>query len=944
MKRYLPPPQDLQEEVTELIATLHATEQRLEELTAGEVDTVADNAGRTLLLRRSQERLRRTESDKQAAILNALPANVALLDAQGFIVSVNEAWQGCVDENPLCGTQFQVGNNYLQVCDDATANGEHDAGESAIGIRAVLAGSTRQFALEYSYGVPANRRWFLSTVTPLTGESVHGIVVMHVEVTAERRATQNLVRSELRFRQMAENIRDVFFLRESVSRRMLYVSPAYAEMFGRSCESLYQDPTSWADAIHPEDRPGSGRYRPTAADGKFDVEYRIIRPDGSMRWIASRGYPVYDADSGLVRIAGVASDITGRREAEQRIDYLNRVYAMLSGINSLIVRAHDRDDLFREACRIAVDEGGFSTTWIGLLDPLSMKIVPVAASGSGSGFLPTLAGRCAAGDSVLQSQGMGSRAIAEKKPIVSNDCQRDPRALIGGLHVDAGVLSLAVLPLIIGGDAVGVLVLYADAREFFHEEEMKLLEDLSGDIAFAIDHIEKQDRLDYLAYYDVLTGLANRTLFMERVAQYIRSAEAGGHRLALFLIDISRFKNINDALGQAAGDSLLQQVGRWLTGHMGDPHLVARLSADRFALVLPHAREGGNLTQMLESAMDSFLNHPFRLNETVLRITSKVGAVVFPNDGSTAEGLFRNAEAALKKAKASGDRYLFYAPQMSDAAGKITLETQLRQGLERDEFLLFYQPKFESQTGRLCGAEALIRWNDPMTGLVTPGSFIPMMEETGLIHEVGSWALRKAVDDHHRWRTLGLNAVPIAVNVSALQLRHHGFAAEVKAALGADEQAPAGLDLEVTESVIMESARHGSANLHDIRAMGVGIGIDDFGTGFSSLGYLSRLPVDCLKIDRSFVNDMTSTQAGLALVSTIITLAHSLKLKVIAEGVETEEQARLLRLLNCDEMQGFLFSEPLPCTLFEQRFLGAIKPTDPPVVGAGVGAAAEHKG
>jgi EAL domain-containing protein (putative c-di-GMP-specific phosphodiesterase class I) len=224
-------------------------------------------------------------------------------------------------------------------------------------------------------------------------------------------------------------------------------------------------------------------------------------------------------------------------------------------------------------------------------------------------------------------------------------------------------------------------------------------------------------------------------------------------------------------------------------------------------------------------------------------------------------------------------------------------------------------------SGKLTGVEALIRWNDPRTGLVPPGRFIPILEETGLIYDVGRWALRRAIEDYLRWRTAGLLAVRIAVNVSPLQLRNKGFIAEIAHVIGIDAHAAAGLELEITESLIMEDVKHNIASLQAIRTMGVTIAIDDFGTGFSSLSYLARLPVDTLKIDRSFVIDMTAGPEGLALVSTIISLAHSLKLKVVAEGVETEEQSRLLRLLDCDEMQGFLFSKPLPAAIFEERFL-----------------------
>jgi EAL domain-containing protein (putative c-di-GMP-specific phosphodiesterase class I) len=306
----------------------------------------------------------------------------------------------------------------------------------------------------------------------------------------------------------------------------------------------------------------------------------------------------------------------------------------------------------------------------------------------------------------------------------------------------------------------------------------------------------------------------------------------------------------------------------------------------------------------------------------VFRVATKVGVAVFPDDGADADTLFRNAETALKKAKASGDPYLFYTQKMTaTVAGKLSLENQLRQALDKEEFVLHYQPKVNLASGKLSSAEALIRWNDPRTGLVPPGRFIPVLEETGLIYDVGRWALKKAIEDYLRWRAAGLPAVRIAVNVSPLQLRHRGFVAEIGQLIGVDAQAPAGLELEITESLIMEDIKHNIVSLGAIRAMGVSIAVDDFGTGFSSLSYLAKLPVDTLKIDRSFVIDMTVAPEGLSLVSTIIKLAHSLNLKVVAEGVETEEQSRLLRLLACDEMQGFLFSKPVPGEIFETRFL-----------------------
>jgi EAL domain-containing protein (putative c-di-GMP-specific phosphodiesterase class I) len=275
-----------------------------------------------------------------------------------------------------------------------------------------------------------------------------------------------------------------------------------------------------------------------------------------------------------------------------------------------------------------------------------------------------------------------------------------------------------------------------------------------------------------------------------------------------------------------------------------------------------------------------------------------------------------------------GVSHLLYTRKMTEAlAGRLRLETQLREALEKDEFVLHYQPKINLNGGRITGAEALMRWNDPRTGLVPPSQFIPVLEETGLIYEVGRWALRTAIEDYLRWRATGLTAVPIAVNVSSLQLRDRGFIAEIERAIGVNAHAAAGLELEITESLIMEDVKHTIALFESIRALGVSIAIDDFGTGFSSLSYLAKLPVDTLKIDRSFVNDMSVSPEGWALVSTIVTLAHGMKLKVVAEGVETDEQSRMLRLLHCDEIQGFLIGRPVPRQQFEDQFLTGSAPT-----------------
>ncbi len=512
-------------------------------------------------------------------------------------------------------------------------------------------------------------------------------------------------------------------------------------------------------------------------------------------------------------------------------------------------------------------------------------------------------------------------AVRDRKTMVANDLENNADVLFHKKHFDAGHPLHGDFPLVIADEVVA----------WSHCTPAKANSSTRG--AQAAGRTDQRHRLRDGSHREAgedrllrLLRCAHRPRQPESLsraaAQYIRIAHGSPRKLALYLIDLERFKNINDSLGRPAGDALLRQVADWLIQNVGDANLLARVGADHFGIVLPNIKRAGDAVRLLEKTMQSFLNHPFRLDDAVFRISAKTGVALFPDDGADADTLFKNAESALKNAKAGGDRYLCYAEKMSaSVAGRLTMENRLRQALERNEFVLHYQPKVNIASGRLTGCEALLRWNDPQTGLVPPGRFIPILEETGLIHDVGRWALIEAMQDHRRWCKAGLPAVRIAVNVSPMQLRDRGFITEIEQTIGTDARAAAGLELEITESLIMEDVRYSIASLRALRALGVTIAIDDFGTGFSSLSYLARLPVNTLKIDRSFIIDMGVGPEGLALVSTIINLAHSLKLNVVAEGVETEEQSRLLRLLDCDEMQGFMFSKPLPREIFETRYL-----------------------
>jgi diguanylate cyclase (GGDEF)-like protein/PAS domain S-box-containing protein len=639
------------------------------------------------------------------------------------------------------------------------------------------------------------------------------------------------------------------------------------------------------------------------------VEGWYTRKDGTRVPVETRRRALL-AKGGWI-IVGTARDISERRKAEAKISRLNRMHTVLSGINAAIVRIRDRDELFSEAVRIAVEHGGMRSAWIGLVDEVAQEVQLVAWSGCDDPFVQSLRGRTSMRVDTKEGAGIVASAAASRLAVVSNNVSGDERVTLREELGKLGIRSLAVQPILVDGATAAVLTLHSAEAGFFDEQEMKLLLELAGDIAFALEHIANREKVDYLAYYDELTGLANRRLFVERLSQFLHAAGQAGEKLALVVADVERLRVVNESLGRIAGDAVLKTVAARLSAGVERAE-IARVSANHFALVLQGIKGRSAVTRRLGRLWQEAFGPPLEVGGTELRIAARAGVAMFPGDGSDPDALIRGAEAALLRAKQTGERQVFHAAEMTErTADKLTLENRLRQGLERDEFVLHYQPKVDAETRRIVGVEALIRWQNPGLGLVPPGQFIPLMEETGIILEAGAWALRRAVEDHKRWTEMDLPAPRVAVNVSSVQLRKKDYVATLQEALRHGTRVP-GVDLEITESLVMDDIQGNIEKLKEVRNLGVGIAIDDFGTGYSSLGYLARLPVQSLKIDRSFIVTMLSRPETMTLVSTIISLAHSLKLKVVAEGVDLDEQAKLLRLLRCDELQGFLYSRPVP--------------------------------
>ena len=446
-----------------------------------------------------------------------------------------------------------------------------------------------------------------------------------------------------------------------------------------------------------------------------------------------------------------------------------------------------------------------------------------------------------------------------------------------------------------------------------HEEEIA---------CFVVDlsqNKQTQEKLNHLAYHDALTDLPNQVLFKDRLKQAIALSRRNDQMQAVLLLNLDRFKTINDSLGYTAGDRLLQSVAQRLTSCVRESDTVARFGGDEFAILLTHisrAQDAANAARAIKEALDQ----AFLFDDQELFVSSSIGIAVYPHDGRDTAGLLKNAGAAVDRAKGQGgNNYQFYtAGGTTRALKQLVLESNLRGGLERGEFVVHYQPQVDTRSFQLVGMEALVRWNHPSLGLLYPKEFITLAEDSGLIIQLGDWALRAACAQSMAWQDAGLAPMRLSVNFSARQFQQATFISSVAEILKETNLDPRWLELELTESSVMKDPEQAIEKLHEFKLMGIRVAIDDFGTGYSSLNYLKRFPIDTLKIDRSFVSDICKDPHDTAIVRAIITLGHALDLSVVAEGVETQEQLQYLSSLDCDVVQGFLFSKSLTASAFEE--------------------------
>ena len=646
-------------------------------------------------------------------------------------------------------------------------------------------------------------------------------------------------------------------------RETVYWSAEHHRIFGGEPRTGELGLEESLQGIHPEDR---ARFRQLVRDSiaakrGYETELRIIRPDGTVRNIRGVGNPLFDQQGNVIELVGTTTDITEQKRAESALRASERRYRLLFERNLAGVLRTSLEGRILECNQATADILGYGSP---------EELVAVTASS----FYESPSDR----DLLIQE-------LRSKKSLSNREMKFRCK----------------------NGEFAYVLANFSLIED--DPESEPLIEWTLVDIS---ERKVAEARAQALAYYDPLTALPNRTLLRDRLSQALALARRHNHKVAVFFIDLDRFKVINDSLGHSIGDLLLKEVALRLKKCLRETDSVARLGGDEFVVVLSHLREVHEATTVAQRLLKA-VAATFDIQGNMLNISCSLGVSIYPEHGSDSETLIKNADAAMYMAKETGRNHsqLFTPDLSASAVQRLTLESGLRLALQRGEFFLNYQPQMEIATGRITGLEALLRWQHPQLGLVPPNQFIEVAETTGLIVRIGEWVLSTACCDARQWQTAGLLSAPVAVNVSALQLRQVGFCKMVGTVLKEAGLAPEYLQLELTETTLLANADLMLSVLQELKAMGVTLAIDDFGTGYSSFSYLRKIRFDKFKIDGVFIRDVAENPDDASITSAIISMAKNLRLKVIAEGVEKEAQLSFLRANRCDEIQGYYFCRPL---------------------------------
>lgn len=682
----------------------------------------------------------------------------------------------------------------------------------------------------------------------------------------------------------------------------------FTKVFGYSRETVDRTVKSWYEGIHPDDqgRVIAGVHRLIGAGGEsWSDEYRFRRQDGTFAHVLDRGQVIRDDAGRAVRMIGAKADISSRKQAEERIHNQALRQRLIAEFGQQAFASSDVEDVLSRAVELVTVALKADFCNVLELDESAKQLLIKAASGWPNEIMMRRT-------VPIRPGGRLEFVLSRREPLIIEDLAKDERSADSSL-VRVGARSGIQVPISGTAGTFGILSAHARAERHFGQDDANFLQSVANILAVAIERRSAEERLERLAQFDSLTGLPNRHLFHDRLLKTVAHARRSGEPMAVLFIDLDHFKLVNDTQGHSAGDKLLKEAAARLSQCVRSGDTVGRFGGDEFGAIVSELGKPGDAGVVAQKVLDA-LAQPFKLDAYDTYVSASIGITLFPADGDNPEALVMNADTAMYRAKEQGrNTYQYFTREMNERAlARVQMEAALRRAIDHKEFLLHYQPKVDLQSRLICGFEALLRWRhpDPEKGLVLPGEFVSVLEDTGLIVPVGEWVLREVCGQIQAWQREGLAVKPVTVNVSARQFQQKDFESIVRHILREAGIDPSLLQFELTESLLMSDPEGAARTLRGLKDSGVKISVDDFGTGYSSLAYLKRFPIDALKIDYSFVRDITTDPEDAMITLAIIGLAHSLKLKVVAEGVETQEQLELLAANGCDEIQGHLFSVP----------------------------------
>jgi len=662
--------------------------------------------------------------------------------------------------------------------------------------------------------------------------------------------------------------------------------------------------------VGQEDEHSHQREAILRGDTFADVEAVRMRKDGTPVSVSISAAPVRDATGQTGGYLTIVADVTERKRAEQRQDLENAVTLLLADAHSLeevmprVIQTICQSLKFAYGARWVVDKNAqllrCAETWC--IPDHKVEAFRIASA--------------ARAEAPGRTGGLNRRVWASSTPYWMSNVTRDATLLRRDLALEAGLQHAFAFPILVGGEFYGVMEFFGHGARVRDERIVEISHTVGSQIGQFIARKQAEAHLQFFASHDPLTGLFNRGMFNRRLQQALAQAQRFERTLAILFIDLDGFKLVNDTLGHNAGDALLAEIAARLRATLREGDVMARMGGDEFVVLIEEFGEPVQVGEVAKKVLDT-VSRPYLLQGQESRVTASIGISTFPDDGKDAQTLLGNADMAMYRAKEQGkNAFRFFAPHMNvHVTERLSLESNLRRAIERDELVLLYQPKVAIRDGQVTGVEALVRWHHPTQGVINPGEFIPVAEDTGLVPAIGQWVLREACRQLAAWREQGLPLLRVAVNLSHRQFTQDSLIQVVREALHIASVDPSRLELELTEAMVMRNPERAEKVLVQLKELGVRLVVDDFGTGLSSLKFLNRLPLDAVKIDRSLILDLPGNRDAVALTRGVVAMAHSLNLRVIAESVETSEQWEFLRELGCEEMQGNYFSAPVPADI-----------------------------